>query len=115
ELHARKPTRVNVVADLGTKTIFHARPAVQIHACHSVSVVNRRKSMGNADEPDTSTRSDTTQGTEEGQELRRDRRAGRKLGEIRPRSRMKYFSVGVEPVRGQRPWHEANSRMADGR
>src|SRR5262249_56637760 len=81
ELHAGEPARVNVVADLGTKAILHSRPAVQIHARHSVSVVNRRKSMGNADEPDTSTRSDTTQGTlgcaGEGQH---DRRGGKGTG-----------------------------------
>src|SRR5262249_25849417 len=37
ELHAREPARVDVVADLGAKTILHARPAVQIHARHFLS------------------------------------------------------------------------------
>ena len=46
ELHAAEPTRVNVVTDFGAKTILHARPAVQIHARHCVSLLDRPKPMG---------------------------------------------------------------------
>ena len=38
ELHAREPARINVIADLGAKSIPHARPTLLIRACHSASL-----------------------------------------------------------------------------
>ena len=50
EFHAGEPACVNIVADFGAKAILHAGPSVQIHARHCVSLLDRRKPTGNADE-----------------------------------------------------------------
>src|SRR5262249_8034399 len=50
EFHAGKPTRVHVVTDFGAKAVLHARPAVQIHACHLGLFLLLGTNDGNADE-----------------------------------------------------------------
>src|SRR5262249_20744558 len=41
ELHAREPARIDVIADLGAKTVLHAAPSILIHAHCCWSLLRR--------------------------------------------------------------------------